>query len=191
MTHVADVLSRVSAQLAKINAAVTPADSELVRIICDEIPHFDHYVVFRAGAGEIAVALAALGRSTIAANPDRQRTSTLEALADVLVCDGIIARANLIVGRDTIPAPPVGSRTIGIARNFVTMSRDNEAAACEKLQLYDALLISPRTFLFLRDTVEMQDAARTMLEGAGFSLSRMFLPSELALFEKAPTRSDS
>jgi hypothetical protein len=138
-------------------------------LIVNLLPRFDRYDVLRAGLGELAFLLAALGLRVAAFEPNLKRFSALVAgLERISNDDGEVAR-RVTVGRAGIPDVPMHSRTLGVVHQLIGYSAAQEAQLLTQLAAYDALLVDPRTFLYPRTSDREREAVGETLRRCGFT----------------------
>ena len=147
--------------------------SALAQIV-QSLPQFDTYHVLRAGLGELAFVLAAMGLRTVAYESNSQRFDAVEAGLRELTETAPDIAERLAIGRDGIPVAPPGNNVLCIATHVMGYSAENEENALAELSCYGALLIEPRIFLRLRRTLEEQEAAVEAVRRRGFTVIREF-----------------
>lgn len=146
----------------------------VAQIVVDDLPPFESYHIIRAGLGELAFVLAAMGIRTIAYEANVRRFAALQAghRAMAAVAPHV---AELVVPRcDAIGEVRDGNRTLGIAHHMVGFSMAEEGGMLDALSRYHALLIEPRTFLRLRPTASEQADGVGVVRRRGFTLTRDF-----------------
>ena len=153
------------------------------------LPAYDAYAVMRAGLGELALLLAASGRSVIAFEPNLNRAAAIDAGRLHLEQAGILTVGALSLVATLTPEEPFGRRVLGLGLDVAQVA--DEAAAAPHLQrvrAFDALLIDPRIFLRLRDDPADQAALALALEAIGFDACRDYPASGLCWFHRSEQR---
>jgi hypothetical protein len=146
----------------------------IARIVVEALPLFESYHVLRAGLGELAFTLAAMGLKTVACEANSWRYDAILAGHKALVAfDPAIAR-RVTPNIELVPKLPTGNSILGIACHLIGFSADEEGSILQQLARYRALLVEPRTFLRVRATDGEQAAAVDALRRQGFTLTRDF-----------------
>ena len=142
---------------------------DLAHLIVSVLPKFDRYDVLRAGLGELAFVLAALGLRTGAFDQNARRLEAIYAgLAKFGGEDPEWGR-RLMVGRAAVPDVARQGRYLAIAHYFVGFTPAHEDKILDQLACYSAVLIDPGTFLYARPSPEERDAAIQAMRSRGFT----------------------
>ena len=148
--------------------------SDLAHMIVQTLPHFDSYHVLRAGLGELAFVLAGMGLKVLACEAITQRFGAVEAgIRDLTESAPDVAQRVTAI-YEAIPEAVPGKGVLCIAHHLMGFSAEQEDDALALLSRYDAILIEPRIFLRLRQTLEEQEAAVEALRSRGFTSIREF-----------------
>jgi hypothetical protein len=154
-----------------------PGVAALARLIVGILPPFDSYHVLRAGLGELAFVLAALGLHAAAFDQDTNRFAAiaagLEAFAETELA-GLIT-----IGNNYIPEVTDRNKTLAIAHHLINHAPRTEEDALAALARYRAVLIEPRIFLRMRAAVEQREEVIDQFRARGFSIVREFPQSGL------------
>jgi len=166
------------------------AEGVALKIIASHLPAYKAYAVLRAGLGELALLLAASGRKTIACEPEGARRSAIEAGRVHLEAAGLLAPGLLTIQATLAPTGPLEARVLGVGLD-VTHVRDETAAAplLERMRVFEALLISVRRFLRLREDEAEQVLLTETLHSMGFTFRREFPDARLSWFSAIPDTS--
>ena len=142
---------------------------DLAHLIVSLLPKFDRYDVLRAGLGELAFVLAALG---LRAGAFEQNSKRLEAIYAGLAKfggeDPELGR-RVVVGRAAVPDVAKQSRNLAIAHFFVGIAASQQDEILDQLACYSAVLIDPGNFLYARNSAEERDAAIQAMRSRGFT----------------------
>lgn len=147
----------------------------VAQVIAEDLPDFESYHVLRAGLGELAFVLAAMGMRTVACEANARRFGAM--LAGHRALAAVAPRvARLVALRcETIAEVPDGNCALGIAYHLVGFPLAEDGRTLDTISRYRALLIEPRTFLRLRPTPGEQAAGIDLVRRRGFTLTRDFL----------------
>ena len=135
------------------------------------LPPYDSYVVYRAGLGEFAFALALAGRRVIAWEPNAARRAAIKAGRTSLARSFRAVGKNLVVADEDPAAIPLEPRktSLGIAFDLLLGGKDaDEAGLLRRTVRTHALLYDPRLLVRVRDDASAAAEARAVLEAAGF-----------------------
>lgn len=154
------------------NEIVDPTVAPLARAIVRILPEFETYHVLRAGLGELAFVLAAMGLRTVACDVNTGRFKAIQAGFEGLCTDLPIIRSRLGIRHVAIPSVDPGNRTLGIAKAFIGFRPADEEKALISLAQYDALLVQPSAFLWQRTSADEQHEAIASLRRLGFTTVR-------------------
>ena len=146
----------------------------LANLIASLLPRFDHYHVLRAGLGEIAFVLAALGLRAVGYDQNSRRFSAMYAGLEKFANDDLDMARRLTIGQVAIPDVPEQGRTFAIAHHLIGFKPEQQSEVMAQLSAYDALLIDPRIFLYTRQTDQEKDAVLETVRAAGFTQIREF-----------------
>jgi hypothetical protein len=150
------------------------AAAELADLIANSLPPFDSYHVLRAGLGELAFVLAALGLRAVGFDQNSRRFAAMSAGLEKL-CDGDPQLARrLMIGRVAIPDVPKHNRVLGVATYLIGYTPGQEDQALAELSAYSALLIRPEAFLRSRNSDEVQEVLVEAVRARGFTQIREF-----------------
>lgn len=155
--------------LVKRGSLFRAVEFERLDLILRQLPLHQHYVVLRAGLGELALALAHAGCRVTAWEADDARRAALTAGYEHLGARSPAIRDNLeIAGRspDSIRIDP-GETSLGVAFDFRFQGDDAFAATRATVRTH-ALLYEPRQFLRQRADASAEAEVRTLLAAAGF-----------------------
>ena len=157
---------READEIADWNVAV------LAELICQTLPRFDSYHVLRAGLGELAFVLAAMGMPAVAYEGNAYRYRAIEAgLAALRDREPEIA-SRITIGQANLPELPAESNVLGIATHLVGYAPEEEDQALAKLSHYKAILIEPRIFLRRRPSDDEQRQVIEAVRTRGLSYVR-------------------
>lgn len=142
---------------------------DLAHLVVSLLPKFDRCDVLRAGLGELAFVLAALGVRAGAFDQSAKRLEAIYAgLAKFSGEDPELGR-RLMVGRTAVPDVSREGRYLAIAHYFVGFTPAQEDKILDQLACYSAVLIDPGTFLYARTSAEERDAAIQAMRSRGFT----------------------
>lgn len=163
------------AALLEAGSLFRSGDLDRLAWVLNRMPAYDRYVVYRAGLGEMALALALAGRRVVAWEAHPARRAALEAGQAALSGAVRAAGGELVVaGRDpeSIPSDP-SETSLGLAFDLLASFRGaDDAEAVRRLFGVNALLYEPRLFLRARDPDAADGEARALLAVAGFDAFR-------------------
>jgi hypothetical protein len=146
-----------------------------ITYVVKHLPAYDHYVVYRAGLGEIALALAATGRRVTAWEPNRLRRQAIEAGFKALAGDFPRLREHFAVAGDQpggLGANP-HETSLGIGLDMLLLGKDDDEAGVARATVsVHALLYEPRLFLKVRDDALAEAECRAVLQAIGFDSFR-------------------
>jgi hypothetical protein len=148
--------------------------AELANLIAHLLPRFDSYHVLRAGLGELAFVLAALGLRAVGFDPNPRRFAAMSAGLEKFCDNDAEMACRLTIGRSTIPDVPERNRVLGIANHLIGFAPEQQDQALSELSQYSALLIEPRIFLSSRESDEEQEAVVEAMRARGFTQIREF-----------------
>ena len=148
--------------------------AELANLITYLLPRFDRYDVLRAGLGELAFVLAALGLRAVGFDQNPKRFAAMTAGLEEFTNEDLEIASRLTIGRAAIPDLPRRNRVLGIATHLIGYTPEQQEQAINKLSAYSALLIDPRVFLYLRNSDEEREAIVETLRSLGFTQIREF-----------------
>ena len=159
--------------------------ADLALMIGQSLPRFDKYLVLRSGLGELAFVFAAMGLEVMACEANARRFTAVEAsLRALLESDpGTARRVSALL--ETVPAIEADGSVLCVAHQLMGISPDQEGATLERLSQFDAVLIEPRIFLRLRESLEEQEDAVELLRCRGFTQIRSFRRLGLVYCAKA------
>jgi hypothetical protein len=172
-------------RLADQEAIVGAKDRAAMALLETHLPDYPIYGVLRAGLGELAFLIAASGRRVLAYEPNARRRAAIEAGLDHLQTVGLIEPGTMTVVDSLSPATPFADSALGVALDASEV-RDDAAAAphLARMTQFSALLIDPRLFIRLRDTVAEQDRVLRDLGELGFNRRRDYFGDRLVLLER-------
>lgn len=158
-------------QLLGQGSLISQGDRRRVDYILNSLPRYDRYVVYRAGLGELAFALAVHGRKVTAWEPNDLRRKAIEAGLDHLA-----RRRPEIAGNLTLAGPdlasvdlPPGETSLGVAPVLLGVGGESDPSAIlGQIGRTTAFLYSPRLFLTVRESEAAQAETRGLLQRAGF-----------------------
>ena len=149
---------------------VQDQDIAVANLLIRFIRPFDRYHVLRAGLGEIAFVLAEMGRETRAFDNDWARHGALAEGARHIAKLRRWPRRRLTVERLDFAPPATRGETICVAvQGAFPVSVAEEDAVLDLIGQYDALLMTPRVFLRVRESKEEQSVLIEKLRARGFS----------------------
>lgn len=167
------------------NRLAGPQVETLAHLIGRQLPKFDRYDVLRAGLGELAFVLAAMGMQASAYEPLEKRYSAVEAgLAALGAIDPEISQ-RLVIGDAVIPQVPDDNDILAVAVYLLGYKAEQEEQALVSLCRYRAILMDPKLFLWSRNSFDEQEAAVAAVRAKGFRVSREFQGTGLVFLEKA------
>ena len=150
-----------------LGAIATRSDvMNVVETIERSLPAFDSYHVLRAGLGEIAFLLSALGKRVVAYEANVSRFAAIEAGLEVLKVAAPDIVKHFSVMSEVVPDAHPG--VLGVANHLVGIYAHQEEDVLTRLSRYSALLIEPRVFLRPRPSMEEQDEIVEELRRRGF-----------------------
>ncbi|MEI6535677.1 MAG: hypothetical protein WCN98_10085, partial [Verrucomicrobiaceae bacterium] len=153
---------------------VQPWVTNLAHLVTYLLPRFDRYDVLRAGLGELAFVLAAMGLRVAAFEQNPKRFAGMVAGFQKLANDDAEMARRLMIGHAAVPDVPEHHRTLAIAPHLIGFKPEQQDQVLAQLSHYDALLIDPRIFLFPRNSDEERDAVTEGVRTLGFSQIREF-----------------
>jgi hypothetical protein len=161
-------------------------ESAVLSLIEAHLPCYDAYAVLRAGLGEMALLLAASGRTVTAYEPDDNRRTAIEAGRTHLEGCGLVKPGALIIVGALTPEGPLNGRVLGIGLSVAHVREETATAPFMKhMDVFDALLIDVRTFLRLRENPSDKALAVSGLEALGFEGHKNFFAAgPLSWFRK-------
>lgn len=166
-------------------------DESRVSYLAEYLEPFDHYVVYRAGLGELGFALALLGRKVTLWEPNDNRRKAIRETVSALSKRHPEFRKNVRVAEgslDEIQIDP-SENTLGVAFSFLAGDYDEELAA-KAVARCNALLVTPRLFVRTRDAASAETEVRALLRKVGFS-SYQFVPlTDALLARRSPASTD-
>ena len=170
---------------------VTKRDLSVADMLIRFLPRFAEYHVLRAGLGELAFLLAALGQSVVAAEPFDSRVAALTAAHDWLADLRFPGMERVVCLKAVVPVRDVSKKTIAVAHQLtMTMSAEQEEAALAALEQYDAVLFDPRSLITTSADPRYFTSVRQRLRRAGFRYFRDLSDLGLVFYAKQePTRS--
>lgn len=142
-------------------------------------------VVLKAGLGQLGFLLAEIGRRVVICEPNLAR---FNAIKDFLAHraqrePALNDRVELIHG--LFPNGDCGEPTIAVAANLTSAARPGEEkVVVDSLARYKKLLVTPRTFLKVREAPDEQREGLSMLVDAGFRTIKEFPGAGLAFLER-------
>lgn len=147
----------------------------LLELVENFLPGFDHVSVGRAGIGELALALAAMGNNVTACEPLPLRRAAIEAAAAALGKVLPVAEGRLAVAAEFVPERQAddGVRRLFIANELVVPA-DQQEESLRRLLGYDGILLATRLFLRTRQGAEERAQLPHDLVAAGFRVLREF-----------------
>lgn len=154
-------------------------------LITRHLPAFDRYDVPRAGLGETALLLSALGKRTNAFEGNGHRLAAIEAGAAHLRDQGLLADG-LFSCRQS--PPPTAERNganrdrcMVVATQLVLNGSEEErSAALATFECYDAVLCDPASLLPSDGTTDPTESTLARLKAHGFSIVREYPAIRLA-----------
>ena len=160
-------------------------------LITTFLPPYDAYAVMRAGVGELALFLAASGRSVIAYEPNPNRRLAIEAGASYLEEVGLLAPGLLVTAATLTPEKPLELGVLGIGLDVAQVHTEASAAPhLENTRAFEALLIDLRLFVRVRETFAEQMALAETLNAMGFDKRRDYPAEGLFWFRKSKLKGD-
>lgn len=160
-------------------------NSAFAQMIVQSLPRFDDYHVLRAGLGEFAFVLAAMGLRVRACEANGQRFGAVEAGLQSLAENAPELAERLSISSDSIPAVPSGGRILCIANHLTGFRADQEESALDSLSGYTAILIQPRIFLRLRESIDEREDVLQALRLRGFTFIRHYASLGIAYCAKS------
>ena len=173
-------------RLVEVSELIGPRERAAFELVDAYLPAYDAYAVMRAGLGELALLLAASGRSVIAYEPNANRAAAIHEGAVHLEEAGLLNPGALSIVGTLTPEEPLSGRVLGLGLDVAQVA--DEAAAAPHLQriaAFDALLIDPRTFLRLRNDPADQAALADAVRALGFDARRDYPADGLFWFRRA------
>lgn len=169
---------------------VPSAHLGLINLLDGYLPHFDEIVVSRAGIGEVALPLAAMGYSVTACETSAARRAALEAAAAALGQVLPAAADRIRLSAELLPdAGHCGAgRRLFIGIDLIAAPKDHPRLL-QHLASFDAALLSGRSFLHVRRTPEERRALAGELKEAGFHVVRDYPYQGLLYVEALPPTS--
>jgi hypothetical protein len=150
--------------------------------LIQELPRFGEYAVLRAGLGELAFLLAAAGLRVVACEPNGARYEAMLAGLERLFSPATEEHARLRTVNAFLPDRVESRPLVAVATDFVfDRYLENDEALRAGFRKFDALLVNPRLFIYVRETPSEQAAALTFLNSLGFSETVELGGSELVL----------
>jgi hypothetical protein len=152
------------------------------------LPAYHGVTVLRAGLGELAFLIASEGAKVTAVEPDRNRRAAVAAGEELLVEAGLIRPGLLTVVDSLDSADGVGANALAVGLD-ATFTRGPVPGDpwLSLLRGFQALLIDPRLFLWLRETPHEQQEAATSLATLGFTRRRSYPAERLVWFRRPDT----
>lgn len=151
-----------------------PGVAAVANVVAYLLPRFDNYHVLRAGLGELAFVLAAMGLPAVGFDPNVRRfAAMLAGLQHVCGKDPEIGR-RVAIGHTAVPSVAEHSRTLAIALHLIGYAPQQQDEMLVQLSSYAAVLVDPRTFLYLRNSEEEREAVLTAIQMHGFTELREF-----------------
>jgi hypothetical protein len=172
--------------LVERGSLVGERERAVLDLVAAYLPSYDAYGVLRAGLGELALLLAAMGSKVIAFEPEPNRLSAIEAGRAHLEARGLLAPGALAILPTLTPEGPLNGLVLGIGLG-VAHVLDEAAAAplMERMRFFEALLIDLRAFLRIREDPADKLLATEGLRAMGFERRRDYPADGLSSFRKA------
>lgn len=165
---------------------IEPRERAVVELIHGYLPAYATYGVLRAGLGELALLLAASGRTVIAHEPNPNRRSAIVSGLDHLQAAGLIGKGSLTVSASPSLIAPVAAKALGIGLNVGLTPRDPDRdAILAALATFDALLIDPGHFFRLSGGETENPPPDETLASLGFIHRRDYPADGLAWFRRS------
>jgi len=156
------------------------------QLVVDFLPGFDRYVTMNSGLGELPFILASSGLAVIAMENQPMRFRAMEEGRSHLQCADPLAAARCDVQRGHFPDVPPGARTLMVGPNtLMEHKREDEAAMARRFSAFDSLLVNPRLFLRIRESMDDRLDAVRLIESVGFELKADYPYPQLLYFERA------
>lgn len=147
---------------------------DLANLVANLLPQFGRYDVLRAGLGELAFVLAAMGLRAAGFDQNPLRFAAMVAGLEKLSDEDPELARRLTIGRAGIPDVPEQGRVLAIVHHLIGFTPAQEEQILTQLSAYDALLIDPRIFLYLRDSEQEREALLETMRSRGFSQIREY-----------------
>ena len=174
-------------RLLERDLLVGDRENKALRLIDNYLPAYDAYGVMRAGLGELALLLAASGRTVIAFEPDRRRKAAIEAGRARLEEIGLAPVGALTVIDTLTPPGKRPGRLLGVGLDVAHVHSEAAAAPhLARMSAFEALLIELRLFLRRRESAADQVFAAQALGSIGFEDRRNFPGEALSWFGRKP-----
>jgi hypothetical protein len=152
------------------------------------LPPYAAYAVMRAGVGELALLLAASGRTVIAYEPNPNRRVAIEAGAAHLEDAGLLAPGLLTTVATLTPERPLERGVLGVGLDVSQFRTEASAAPhLENARRFEGLLIDLRTFVRVRESFADQMILAETLHAMGFDKRRDYPAEGLFWFRKSET----
>jgi hypothetical protein len=161
-------------------ALIGTRERAALTLIERHLPEYGAYAVIRAGLGEMAFLIAASGRRVTAYEPSARRRQAIEAGLDHLQMAGLIEPGAMTLVDALTPVARMTGRVLGVALDASEV-RDDAAAAphLSRAGGLAGLLIDPRRFIRLRQTIPEQESLLRDLEAMGFDGRRDYCDDRL------------
>jgi len=161
----------------------------VAQIIIETLPRFDHYVILRAGLGELGFVLSETGSEITMFEPNNSRLSAIRDFAEefgktaspVSVLPGLVPPENFFAGRKGL------DRTLAVAIGFLAPPGTNYEAALFALAKFEFILVEPRNFLYARKTDTEVALALKDLADVGLTWGQQLHPTGFHIFAKSPS----
>jgi hypothetical protein len=166
-------------------------ERNIVELIASSLPKYDSYSILRGGIGELALLVAATGRTASTYEPHPGRRAAIEAGIVHLEKVGLLRAGALSVVETDEPEFPSKGRTLGVGLDTIFIFDGDERAATaimRRMRSLNALLIDLRSFLRLPEGPAEQDAAAGDLVSMGFKIRQDFPREALTWFRRGNTR---
>jgi hypothetical protein len=168
----------------------------VAELVTRHLPAFERYLIPRAGLGETALLLAALGCRTAAFEDNSNRFAALQAGAAELRQQGLLEDGALECGT-AFPAAPSDAdassgRTMAVLGHMVLSQPEGaRSAMIDALAACDALLLDPASLLRGEGGADTSESTLALFRGLGFTAVREYPALHLAyLARPAPVRFD-
>ena len=171
--------------LVEREVIVGPRHSEIARVVAEVMPRFARCHVLRAGLGEVAFLLAALGNATVACEPNRNRLAALRDGLSFLRGHGVAVASDFEVIDAVVPETRSADTLVIATQLVITLTLEKEHEIISQLAEYGAILLDRVNFLRVRDTKEEQEMVLELLRGHGFSSIHRFPSSRLIYAAKS------